>query len=413
MITPADAGVFSSKIIGRSRPGVETIPPSRVATLTVFINPRRTPLSRYPEAFRGILSLAAHENARASIENWDGYEVTPLIRADDLAVGMGLAALWIKDESQRFGLGSFKALGGAYGVARVVAEAGVPPANITVACASDGNHGRAVAWGANRAGCRARVYLPSHVSRSRGEAIEAWGARVIRVEGEYDEAVAQAAADARSLGLTVVTDTAYSGEEEIPRTVMQGYTVMVEEALEQIGADRPTHVFVQGGVGGLAASVIAHVWERVGPPLPTVVVVEPEAADCLLASARQGRPTPSAGSLSTVMAGLSCRHVSTLAWPILERGVHGFMTVPDSAVFPTMRALASGLAGTPVEGGESGVVGLVGLQVAASDPDLRSALGLNEGSRTLVFNTEGATDPGLYRQVIEEDRGPCPTSQVG
>ncbi|MDH3224148.1 MAG: pyridoxal-phosphate dependent enzyme, partial [Gemmatimonadota bacterium] len=140
---------------------------------------------------------------------------------------------------------------------------------------------------------------------------------------------------------------------------------------------------------------------------------EPEAADCLLASARQGRPTPSAGSLSTVMAGLSCRHVSTLAWPILERGVHGFMTVPDSAVFPTMRALASGLAGTPVEGGESGVVGLVGLQVAASDPDLRSALGLNEGSRTLVFNTEGATDPGLYRQVIEEDRGPCPTSQVG
>ncbi len=374
--------------------------------LAFFINPLHTPSTEYPETCRGILSLAAHRGALATIRAWDGYEVTPLIRAETLAAQMGLETLWIKDESRRFGIGSFKALGGAYGVARVVAEATVPPEDITVACASDGNHGRAVAWGAKRAGCRARVYLPSHVSAARAEAIEALGGRVIRVAGEYDEAVAQAAADALELGMTVVTDTAYAGEEDIPRTVMQGYTVMVEEALEQMGRDRPTHIFVQGGVGGLAASVVAHVWERAGPPLPTVVIVEPEEADCLLATARQGRPTPATGSLNTVMAGLSCRHVSTLAWQVLERGARGFMTVPDDAVFPMMRALASGLAGAPVEGGESGVVGLVGLQAAASDPDLRSALGLNEGARTLVFNTEGATDPGLYREVIGEDRAP-------
>ncbi|NNF27021.1 MAG: diaminopropionate ammonia-lyase, partial [Gemmatimonadetes bacterium] len=323
--------------------------------------------------------------------------------ADLLAAQLGIGKLWIKDEGARFGLGSFKALGGAYGVAQVVARSHGAAGDITVACASDGNHGRAVAWGAQRSGCLARIYLPRHVTPARAAAIAALGAEVVRVDGEYDDAVRQAEIDARESGMIVVTDTAYTGQEDIPRLVMQGYTVMVEEVLEQAGGERPTHVFVQGGVGGLGAAVLGHLWERLGPPLPRVVLVEPEEADCLAATVRAGTPTPTEGTLVTIMAGLSCRHVSTLAWEVLRHGIHGAMTVPEEGVAPAMRALARGAAGVPMEAGESGVVGLLGLMKAAADPELRSLLGLNREAGVLVFITEGATDPDLYRRIIHGD----------
>ena len=377
-----------------------------------MLNSNAAPAVRYPNRLKPIIGLDAHQAAYAEISSWPGYQATPMTAAPNLASELGLESVWVKDESGRFGLGSFKALGGAYGVRQVMKEGGGGAAGLTVTCASDGNHGRSVAWGAGMFGCEAVVYLPGHVTEVRADAIRAFGARVVRVDGEYDDAVAQAARDAREHGWTVISDTSYPGYMDIPRMVMVGYTVMVWEALSMLQAwqttmdvssaipQLPSHLFIQGGVGGLAAAVIGHLWEQLGEDRPVAVIVEPEAADGLLCSARAGRPAASRGDLHTVMAGLSCREVSPLAWDIVGAGAHAFMTVPDGGIAPLMRAAARGELGEPFEGGESGVAGLLGLIEVARDEDRRRAIGLDEHSRVLVFNTEGATDPELYRRIV-------------
>lgn len=377
-------------------------------------NPEAAPAVPYPAECRRIIGLAAHREALAEITAWPGYEPTPLRTAQHLASKLGLESVFVKDESGRFGLGSFKALGGAYGMRQVMKVRDGGTAGLTVTCASDGNHGRSVAWGARMFDCEAVVYLPAHVTEVRADAIRAFGARVVRVDGEYDDAVAQAARDARRNGWTVISDTSYPGYMDIPRHVMVGYTIMVDEVLnallpmsdghQDMSAHptlSPTHVFIQGGVGGLAAAVIGHLWERLDEDRPVAVIVEPTAADGLLQSALAGRPSASRGDLHTIMAGLSCREISPLAWEIVGRGAHAFMTVPEDGIAPLMRAAARGDLGEPFEGGESGVAGLLGLIEVARDAESRRAIGLNERSRVLVFNTEGATDPELYARIVD------------
>jgi len=369
----------------------------RPSTVSWTLNRNAAPAGAYPDRLKPVIGLDAHRAAHAEISSWRGYRKTPLRNARNLASRLGLESVWVKDESGRFGLGSFKALGGAYGVQHVMKGGEGGAARLTVTCASDGNHGRSVAWGARMFGCDAVIYLPAHVTEVRADAIRSFGARIVRVDGEYDEAVAQAARDARTHGWTVISDTSYPGYMEIPRVVMVGYTVMVEETSIP---PRPSHVFIQGGVGGLAAAVIGHLWERLGEDRPVAVIVEPEAADGLLCSARAGRPAASRGNLDTIMAGLSCRDVSPLAWDVVGAGAHAFMTVPDSGIAPLMRDAARGELGEPFEGGESGVAGLLGLIEVARDEDRRREIGLDEHSRVLVFNTEGATDPELYGRIV-------------
>ena len=370
-------------------------------------NPDAAPAVPYPAECRRVIDLAAHHEALAEITAWPGYEPTPLRAAPHLASELGLESVFVKDESGRFGLGSFKALGGAYGMRQVAKVRDGGAAGLTVTCASDGNHGRSVAWGARMFDCDAVVYLPGHVTEVRADAIRSFGARVVRVDGEYDDAVAQAARDARRNGWTVISDTSYPGYMDIPRLVMVGYTVMVHEALAAAEAsvagtgEPPTHVFIQGGVGGLAAAVIGHLWERLGEDRPVAVIVEPAAADGLLQSALAGEPSASRGDLHTIMAGLSCREISPLAWEIVGMGAHAFMTVPEEGIAPLMRAAARGGLGEPFEGGESGVAGLLGLIEVARDAERRRRVGLDERSRVLVFNTEGATDPELYARIVD------------
>jgi len=376
-------------------------------TFPLFRNPqaRRGP---YPPALAGIIGLAAHAQAAARITRWPGYAPTPLHRLDGYAARAGAAGVWYKDEGPRFGLGSFKALGGAYAVERLLAErAGsddtaalrAAARGMTVACATDGNHGRSVAWGAERLGCRCVIYLHAGVSEGREAAIRRYGAEIRRVAGTYDDSVHQAAADAAHEGWTVVSDTSYPGYDHIPRLVMQGYQVMVQEALEQMGG-APTHVFLQGGVGGLAAAVVGHLWDALGDARPTAVVVEPERAACLYESARAGRPVALTGDIDTVMAGLCCGEVSLLAWDILREGADWFATLPDAAVPGLMRGLADGEGGVPVVAGESAVAGLGALLRLAADPEARRTLGIDSGSRILVFGTEGDTDPVLYEKLV-------------
>lgn len=374
-------------------------------SIQCLVNPRRQ-AGLYPEALRPIQSLAALEQARAEIATWPGYAPTPLRALPGLAAAHGLAMIRYKDEGGRFSLSSFKALGGAYAVLRLLQkQTGLSSAallagrqqeklaGITVTCATDGNHGRSVAWGAQLFGCACVIYVHASVSQGRCDAIAAYGAQVIRCAGNYDDSVRQAQRDAEANGWFVVSDTSYSGYRDVPRDVMQGYGVMIAEAYAQMQpAEYPTHVFVQGGVGGLAAAMLAYLWERFGAQRPVFVVVEPDKAACLFESARAGHPVAVGGDLDTVMAGLACGEVSELAWEILDPGADGFMIIPDDAALAMMRRLAD----TRVVAGESAVAGLAGALAART----QGWFGLNAQSRLLVFGSEGATDPALYRQIV-------------
>ena len=362
-----------------------------------------------------VLSEAGFRRARAEIVSWPGYAPTPLRDLPWVAQAAGVAAVRIKDEGSRFGLGSFEALGGAWAVAQVIAhelarkghakaatcadlEAGryaEATAGITVTCATDGNHGRSVAWGARRFGCACVIFVHETVSQGRIDAIARYGAEVRVVPGTYDDAVRAAARAAREHGWFVVSDTSWEGYTGVPVDVMQGYRLMAEEALDQWAGTPPTHVFIQGGVGGVAAAVSVQMRARCAPP-PALVVAEPDRAACLLASAEVGEPVAIPGDLDTVMAGLACGEPSLLAWRELERAASAFMAVPDEAAIGCMRLLA----GHGVVIGESGVAGLAALALAAVDPAAREALGLTADSRVLLFGTEGATDPELYVRLL-------------
>jgi diaminopropionate ammonia-lyase len=376
----------------------------------------------YGPELAAILSEAGFEAARREIVSWPDYAPSPLHRLSGLAGSAGFGEVWYKDEGGRFGLGSFKALGGAYAVCRllqreVTARAGGAEvssadlragrhrdvvAGITVCAATDGNHGRSVAWGARVFGCRCVIYIPEAVRQGRQRAMESLGAEVRRIDGSFDDAVRQADEDAAVKGWFVVADTTYPGYLEIPRDVMHGYTVMADEAIHQMpdGA-APSHVFVQGGVGGLAAAVCARLWQHYGAARPRYIVVEPEKAACFFASAKAGRPVAVTGDLVTVMGGLAAGEVSVLAWEVLWAGADAFLTIPDQAALDLMRRLAQGERGDPpIVAGESAVAGLAGALGALQDREAAEALGLGAESRVLVFGTEGATDPALYKDIV-------------
>lgn len=360
-----------------------------------------------------VLPAGGFRRAKAAITAWQGYAPTPLHDLPDVAKQAGVATVRIKDEGPRFGLGSFKALGGAYAVATLLTaelsrrglavsqgdlEAGgyaEQTHTITVTCATDGNHGRAVAWGAQRFRCRCVIFVHETVSAGRVEAIARYGARVERVAGNYDDAVREAGRQAQANGWFVVSDTSYPGYTEVPRHIMQGYRLMADEAADQwIGAP-PSHVFMQAGVGGAAAAVSVQLRARFNPA-PRLVIVEPERAACLLESARAGAVSMVKGDLETIMAGLACGEPSLLGWQELERAATAFMSIPDDAAVNALWRLADrGLAI-----GESGGAGLAGLMRVAADAPARNSLHLDDNSRVLLFGTEGITDSAIYEKIL-------------
>ena len=367
-----------------------------------------------------ILNEAGFEAAQREISQWPGYAVAPLHSLPGLAAKLGVAALLYKDESKRFGLKSFKALGGAYAVYRLLAQAVAPhnggvPASaadilsgrwrdivsaITVTCATDGNHGRSVAWGAQLFGCRCVIYIHATVSEGRRAAIARYGAEVVRVAGNYDDSVRHADEQARANGWTVVSDTTYEGYRDIPIDVMHGYGVMSREILAQIGGEPPTHVLVQAGVGAMAASVAASFWLAWGERRPRLVVIEPTEADCHLRSARAGHVVAVSGALDTIMAGLACGEVSPAAWDIVGAAADAFVAVEDRYAIDAVRAFANPQGTDPgIVSGETGATGLAALLAAQEVPALRELLGIDARSRVLLLGSEGDTDPGIYQHI--------------
>ena len=395
--------------------------PLPTLALSCFDNPARDRTQAYGARRTEILGQAALAQARQALSHWQGYAVTPLHSLPALAQALGVAAVHYKDEGGRFGLGSFKALGGAYAVARLLCrelgarlgrtlssqdllapEVRALCADITVTCATDGNHGRSVAWGAQLFGCRCVIYIHATVSEGRKQAIAKYGADVVRTAGNYDDAVRQADSDAKLHGRFVISDTSYPGYMDVPRDVMQGYQLMVDEVATQL-AQRPTHIFVQAGVGGLAAAVCAYFWERDGAERPVFVVVEPDRADCLAQSGKAGAITAVTGDLDTVMAGLACGEVSHLAWEILEKGTDAFAVISDQAAVAAMRLMAHPLQNDPVVvAGESAVAGVAAAVAACQSAEARARLALTADSRILFFGSEAATDPVLYEELVGE-----------
>jgi len=392
--------------------------------LSHFVNPAAESQAQYPQHLKSIASLEKSRRAIEVISQWPDYRNTPLHSLDHLAADIDVAKIWYKDESQRFHLKSFKALGGAYAVAlqlqtHVKKATGIAPdvqdlldrkfdpivSQLTISCATDGNHGRSVAWGCQMFGCACVIYIHRDVSEGRQQAIETFGATVIRISGNYDDSVKQADSDARLHGRTIVSDTSYEGYMDIPKDVAIGYTILLSESIEQMGSDIPTHVFIQGGVGGLPSAVCAYFWELWGEQRPRFIVVEPESANCLQASARAGSPVTVEGDLDTMMAGLACGEVSLLAWEILGIGANEFLTVNEESVPLTMKLLAQGFDGDPaIEAGESAVAGLAALITARHSLEYSEKLGLDESSRVYILGTEGATDPELYARLIADSQ---------
>ncbi|MBS0222336.1 MAG: diaminopropionate ammonia-lyase [Proteobacteria bacterium] len=321
-------------------------------------------------------------------------EPTPLMTLPGLAGRLALAEVRVKDESRRFGFGAFKALGGVFAVREfVAAHPDLKPAEIVFTTASSGNHGRSVAMGAQLVGARCVIFLPKFTSAEKEAAICARGADVIRIDGDYDTAVAECRRQAEQKGWTIISDTSWPGYETVPRDVMRGYTVLADEIVRQ-WREAPTHLLVQAGVGGLAAALIGYLW-AVLPQRPRVVVVEPKSADCWFQSNAAGKPMLASGNADTVMGGLACREISPLTWPVIGLGADWFMTIEEEDVMPARRLFAHPLENDPaIASGPSGCAGLAALLRLCGDADARNAVGLDGSARVLLINSEGNLGEG-------------------
>ncbi|MBT5074389.1 MAG: diaminopropionate ammonia-lyase [Kordiimonadaceae bacterium] len=369
-----------------------------------------------------VLNVQLFDDAYNSIKNWQEYTPTPLHQLPALAAELGLGEIYYKDEAHRFGLKSFKALGGAYAVVHVLKEhlsvllsdntitdqdilSGKYSEHLkdfTVATATDGNHGRSVAWGAKQCGINCMIYMHKGVSKSRAIAVELLGAKVEWVDGNYDDSLLKTKRDAIENEWHIISDTSYDGYTYVPKYVMAGYTVMTREMENQLPDSKiPSHIIIQGGVGGLAGAICAHASKIWGDKRPRFIVVEPETADCLLQSAIKGRPKMVHIDTETMMGGLSCGEVSTIGWDILKDNADDFTSISDENVATSMCLLALGMGDDPkIEAGESGVAGLALLLELKDNPALKADLGLDENSQVLLFGTEGATDQEIYNKII-------------
>lgn len=396
------------------------------------------PRAGVPGAGSSLARILPHDLPR-KVRNFHrqipGYRMSPLKGLSNLAAKLGLGGIWVKDESSRLDLQSFKVLGGSYAIYRLiqrrlgVGDQEIPFADltsgavhqklgdITFAAATDGNHGRGIAWSAKQMGFKSVIYVHKLTSKARIQAIERNGARVMVVNGNYDDAVRQVFQDAQLNDWEVVSDTSWEGYEDIPTWVMQGYTTMLSEAQEQLAAQgllRPTHIFVQAGVGSLAAAATGFYANLFGADRPKFLVVEPTKAACLYRSvqSQDGKPQTIQGDLDTIMAGLACGEPNPIAWNILSEVADYFAVCPDYVAAMAMRVYGVPLKGDPVViSGESGAVTLGALMYIMQYDGargLRDALHLGPESQVLLINSEGNTSPDDFRYVVWEGGIPVP-----
>jgi diaminopropionate ammonia-lyase len=391
-------------------------------------------LGKNKKVSTNFLSQKEIQKARNFHESFPEYGLTPLRNLEKLAYHLGVAGIYVKDESYRFGLNAFKVLGGSFAMANYLAqrlgkdisqldynalvsdETRRQLGEITFATTTDGNHGRGVAWTANRLKQKSVVYMPKGSSITRLNNIKAEGAEAYITELNYDDAVRLTSTNAKKNGWVVVQDTAWEGYEEIPAWIMQGYGTMAAEALEQLQemkVEKPTHIFIQAGVGSLAGAVQGYFTAVFGEERPKIIIVESDQADCLYQSilANDGQPHVVTGDLNTIMAGLACGEPNTISWEVLRDYSDMFVSCPDWVAARGMRILGSPIKrDCQVISGESGAVtaGLLAtIMMDEKMKEVRKAFDLNEKSRILLFSTEGDTDPKKYREIVWDGEFPA------
>ena len=391
---------------------------------SLLLNPFRTAPAQGVAVTDFSPAVALH--VRAYHASFSQYCPTPLVSLPGLAASLGLKNVCVKDESHRFGLNAFKVLGGSYAVARCLAERMRLPAEglargmldapaaratagqITFISTTDGNHGRGLAWAARELGYHCIIYMPKGSDKTRQNNILALGAQCSITDLNYDDTVRMSWNLAQEKGYVMVQDTAWDGYEQVPAWIMQGYLTLAAEILEQMDAAaiRPTHCFLQAGVGSFAAAVAGFLVAALGEEAPRFIVVEPHAADCFYRSALAGDGKAHAvgGDLQTLMAGLACGEPSSLAWSILKDYSTAFMSCPDYMAANGMRMLAAPVrSDQPIVSGESGAAGAGALHWLMSSPeaaDQRTALGLSADASVLLISTEGDTVPHIYKKIV-------------
>jgi diaminopropionate ammonia-lyase len=333
-----------------------------------------------------------------AISGWDNYVPTPLFKLNKLNDELKLNNIYYKDEDKRFDLKSFKALGGAFAVYKIANE----KKNITVSTATAGNHGRSVAWGAQRLGLKCKIFISEFVSDSRAEAMRNLGAEVIRVKGNYDNSLKECIEQSNKNNWEIVQDVSWEGYKEVPKLIMAGYTIMIKEIIDQIDKNSITHVFLQAGVGGMAAAMIAG-FAKFSKNIPQFIIIEPENADCVFQSIKNKKPTTVDIKKETVMGGMSCGDVSSIAWEILKNSANYCLTIPDKAISTTVALLAEArLSEEKIVGGECAVPGVIALIGSFNNKEYLDKLKLNAKSNVLLFGCEGLTDKAMYQKLLSD-----------
>ena len=363
------------------------------------------------------------ERVRAFHRSFPEYAPTPLVQLDRLAGRLGLGGISVKDESKRFGLNAFKVLGGSWAIGNLIAgrlgvdiarltcekltspEVKAQLGSLTFITATDGNHGRGVAWTAHRLGQNSVVYMPRGTAAERLANIRALGSDASITDLCYDDAVRLARKQAEEKGYILVQDTSWEGYETVPGWIMEGYTTMAAEAEEQLAGEPPTHIFLQAGVGALAGAIAGYYTAKYGEEhRPRIIIVEPTRADCIFRSAREGKVQFATTEMNTIMAGLACGEPCPLGWEQLRDHADAYISMPDRCAARAMRVLGNPLSGdAPITSGESGASTMGALLELTTNPELtaqRAALGLNDSARVLLFSTEGDTDRENYRRIV-------------
>ncbi len=338
------------------------------------------------------------DEAYVTISKWNNYESTPLIELNKLSRELNLKKIFYKDESQRFDLKSFKALGGAYAVEKISED----NKEIVVATATAGNHGRSVAWGAKRLGLRCKIFISENVTQSRAKAMTDLGADVIKIKGNYENSLIECIKQSTENNWQIIQDVAWKKYLIVPRYTMAGYTVMMKEIVEQIGQNKISHIILQAGVGGMAAAMIAGVAKYLKNS-PIIIIVEPDSAACVLESIRSGRLEKIDIQRESLMGGMSCGEVSLVPWEILQNSVKYCISLPDDDIAKTMKLLGkASFSDQKIIAGENSAPGVIGLIASCESKKIKEKLKLNSESIVLLIGCEGDTDEEMYQKLINQ-----------
>ena len=345
------------------------------------------------------LSEQEIDDAYSSISKWEGYAPTPLISLNKLSKELNLKNIYYKDESKRFDLKSFKALGGAYAVEKVTKG----NKDIVVATATAGNHGRSVAWGARRLGLKCKIFISEFVSDARGQAMADLGADVIKVKGNYEKSLIECIKQSTENDWQIVQDVAWKDYIKVPTYTMAGYTVMMREIIDQINKEKISHIILQAGVGGMAGAMVAGI-ARYLDNVPVTLVVEPDSAACVLESIKTGKIEKIDIKRESLMGGMSCGEVSLVPWEILKNSVKHCISLPDDDIAKTMKLLGnSTFSDQSIIAGENSVPGVISLIASCEDENIKQKLELDQSSNVLVIGCEGDTDQEMYQKLINQN----------